>query len=657
MSGAPLWNNFIAYCLQVGLLIGAAGWLPAALRMRSPKARLLFWHALLAACLLIPLVQPWRSEAITATVQVTTGASVLVAPAAARRSWHISPGEIALAILMAGCMARLGLLATGFWRLRRYRRNSIPLEPAPAWAVEADLRLSSEIASPVTFGLWKPVVLLPANFPEFDPGLQDAILCHEILHVRRRDWLAMLTEELVRAGLWFHPAIWWLLGEIQLAREQTVDRAVIDMTRAREQYVDALLSVAGAALQLDLAPAPLFLRKRHLKLRVISILKETRMSKTRTVSTLAAGLAVLAGACWFVTAAFPLWAAPQSVTDAAGVSVDAQGAHFMHRAPVLYPRDAQIAGTEGTVLAQVKVDADGNVSDASILSGPDPLRKPVLQSVLSWHFTKDAAGSTRQIGVTFRLPEPAAPGTLNAQRDAAIAATQVLASAQGVLNGKRSSTPSVVPDAQGSATSNGTDLVIERRMAPAQSDIVTVQAIQLEGLGIPDDEFLAKLPPLHVNDRVSRETLRNFLQAVHQLDGHLMASFGSASAAPDNVTLRISAPYAEGQRITTDLARTAPMVPGVIPIGGRVQNNKLISSTQPVYPEIAKSARIQGTVELAALIGPDGHVQQLSVVSGHPLLRQSALDAVKTWVYEPTLLNGSPVSVSTTVDIIFTLSQ
>lgn len=305
MSGGLLWNNFIAYCLQVGLLTGAAGWLPAALRMRSPKARLLFWQALLAACLLIPLLQPWRSEVVTATVQVSTGATILAAPAVARRSWHVSPAEVALAILMAGCLARLGLLATGFWRLRRYRRNSIPLEPAPAWAVEADLRLSNEVASPVTFGLRKPVVLLPANFPEFDAGLQDAILCHEIMHVRRRDWLAMLGEELVRAGLWFHPAIWWLLGEIQLAREQTVDRAVIGMTKAREQYVDALLTVAGAALQLDLAPALLFLRKRHLKYRVVSILKETRMSKTRTVSTLAAGLAILAGACWFVTAAFP----------------------------------------------------------------------------------------------------------------------------------------------------------------------------------------------------------------------------------------------------------------------------------------------------------------------------------------------------------------
>ena len=644
MSGAFLWNNFIAYCLQVGLLIGAAGWLPTALRMRSPKARLLFWHALLVACLLIPLVQPWRSEAITAAVQVSTGATVLVAPAAARPSWHISPREIALAILMAGVMARLGLLATGFWRLRRYRRNSIPFEPAPAWAVEADLRISSEIASPVTFGLRKPVVLLPANFPEFDPGLQDAILCHEIWHVRRRDWLAMLAEELVRAGLWFHPAIWWLLGEIQLAREQTVDRAVIDMTKAREQYVDALLTVAGAALQLDLAPAPLFLRKRHLKLRVVSILKETKMSKTRTVSTLAAGLAMLAGACWFVTAAFPLWAAPQSVTDAAGVSVDAQGARFMHRAPVTYPRDAQMAGVEGVVLAQVKVDSDGSVSDASILSGPEQLRKPVLQSVLSWHFTKDAAGSTRQIGVTFHLPAPEASGTLNAERDAAIAAAQVVAvpPSGGVANGKRSSTPSVVPAVPGS-------------MPAEVSDVVTVQAIQLQGLGIPDDEFLAKLPPLHVNDRVTRQTLFTFLQAVHQLDAHLNASFGSANAAPNNVTLRISAPYVEGQRITTDAAKTA--FPGALPVGGAVQNNKLVSKTDPVYPEIAKSARISGTVELAALIGADGFMKQLTVISGHPLLRQAALDAVKNWVYEPTLLNGSPVSVSTTVDIIFTLSQ
>ena len=88
-----------------------------------------------------------------------------------------------------------------------------------------------------------------------------------------------------------------------------------------------------------------------------------------------------------------------------------------------------------------------------------------------------------------------------------------------------------------------------------------------------------------------------------------------------------------------------------------MQNAKLIRQPQPIYPQIAKSARISGTVELSAIIGEDGKIQSLQVVSGHPLLRQAALDAVKQWVYQPTLLNEQPVKVSTTIDVIFTLSQ
>jgi protein TonB len=95
----------------------------------------------------------------------------------------------------------------------------------------------------------------------------------------------------------------------------------------------------------------------------------------------------------------------------------------------------------------------------------------------------------------------------------------------------------------------------------------------------------------------------------------------------------------------------------IVNVGGRVQAAKLIRTPQPVYPQIARQARISGTVELAAIIGEDGHIQSLNVVSGHPLLRQAALDAVKQWVYQPTLLNEQPVKVNTTIDVIFTLGQ
>lgn len=91
--------------------------------------------------------------------------------------------------------------------------------------------------------------------------------------------------------------------------------------------------------------------------------------------------------------------------------------------------------------------------------------------------------------------------------------------------------------------------------------------------------------------------------------------------------------------------------------GGNVQAARLINRVQPTYPPLARQARIQGTVRLHAIIAKDGTVQQLEVLSGHPLLVQSALDAVRQWRYQPTLLNNEPVEVDTTIDVIFSLNQ
>jgi periplasmic protein TonB len=77
----------------------------------------------------------------------------------------------------------------------------------------------------------------------------------------------------------------------------------------------------------------------------------------------------------------------------------------------------------------------------------------------------------------------------------------------------------------------------------------------------------------------------------------------------------------------------------------------------PVYPEIAKQARVQGTVVLEAVIGPRGNVTSLTVLRPIPLLDQSAIDAVRQWVYAPTLLNGVPVPVIMTVTVNYKLSS
>jgi len=96
--------------------------------------------------------------------------------------------------------------------------------------------------------------------------------------------------------------------------------------------------------------------------------------------------------------------------------------------------------------------------------------------------------------------------------------------------------------------------------------------------------------------------------------------------------------------------------PKRIRVGGNVQSARLIRQPKPVYPPLARQARIQGTVRFNAIIGKDGHIQNLTLVSGHPLLVPAATAAVKQWVYKPTLLNGEPVEVVTVIDVKFTLS-
>src|SRR5271170_1517497 len=95
--------------------------------------------------------------------------------------------------------------------------------------------------------------------------------------------------------------------------------------------------------------------------------------------------------------------------------------------------------------------------------------------------------------------------------------------------------------------------------------------------------------------------------------------------------------------------------PSRIRVGGNVASAKLVRQVTPLYPPIAKTAHISGTVILHAVIAKDGTIQELTYVSGPPLLMKNAMDAVRQWRYSPTLLNGDPVEVDTTISVVFTL--
>lgn len=110
---------------------------------------------------------------------------------------------------------------------------------------------------------------------------------------------------------------------------------------------------------------------------------------------------------------------------------------------------------------------------------------------------------------------------------------------------------------------------------------------------------------------------------------------------------------------TAEAPKPKPVVetPQRIAIGGQVLASKILERPQPIYPPLARQARIEGTVILHGVIGRDGRINQLNVVSGHPLLTKAALDAVQRWRYTPTTLNGQPVEVEAPIEVRFRLSQ
>ena len=107
---------------------------------------------------------------------------------------------------------------------------------------------------------------------------------------------------------------------------------------------------------------------------------------------------------------------------------------------------------------------------------------------------------------------------------------------------------------------------------------------------------------------------------------------------------------------STPVAVPKVATPTRVRVSAGVTEGLLIRKVTPGYPPLARQARIQGAVVLAAVIGKDGSIQNLKVVSGHPMLTSSALEAVRQWKYKPYFLNGEPVEVDTQVTVNFTLA-
>jgi len=621
MNSDLLLENVLLWSAQVTILALAAA--VASIALRQPRARFHFWQAILIAALLLPVAAPWKQPAAIALnfpATVATPAPATALPVSSAPLWQIEP---VFALLAAGVLARLLWIAGGLLRLRQIRRKAeqiaeLSYDAPVSFAASARWYYSDDVSSPVTFGWLRPAILLPTHVRDLPAEVQEAITSHELLHVQRRDWLFVMAEELVRSLLWFHPAIWLVLGRIQLSREEVVDRAVVEATGDRTGYLNALMTIAAKKLQPDVAPAPLFLKKRQLAVRVQALLKESTRSASRLAAhvSAAASLAVIGAvaAVWF----FPLRSAAQVVPDDPGITVQA-GAPLAHRPPVRNP-----GGTTGDVLLELTLNSKGEVADARVLSGPQELRKSALASALEWHYLA-ATAPPSLVHATIHFGE----------RSAALAAAP----------------PPPPPPPPPGRAKGGTGARIGTGPPPPPPpppppDSGIVRGIESLGLSPDLQQRVQNILTVHEGDTLKLADWNRIRELLQGIDEHLVFTvLGSGTSDPQRagIVLRIM--------LAGNAAQPSP------PATGAFNAPVPIQKREPEYTPEARQAGLQGAVLLRVMIDETGVPQDIQVVRSLGLgLDQKAIEAVKNWRFKPgTTKYGQPVRVAANIEISFRL--
>ncbi len=205
---------------------------------------------------------------------------------------------------------------------------------------------------------------------------------------------------------------------------------------------------------------------------------------------------------WIFTALIAPAAA--QVTDPPGVRVILSGSTVLHRTSVPYPKAARDKGIEGTVIVEATLDGKGNVVDARILSGPEELRRAVLESVLLWHFAQDAANSVRPVQIRFERPRQS----------------------------NRAAAPDFFPS-----------LIVLQRFPAGPLDR-TLRHIEI--LGLPEEarRQLASRLPVHEGDILTQELADATGRVVRDFDEHM--NLGFRRDANDDAVLEILAPGYRG---------------------------------------------------------------------------------------------------------------
>jgi len=567
-------SDLLAQAAWKGTVLLAAGfaaaWLPARV---SAAFRHYCWTIALAALLALPLVIAWSpkwrvplpvSQKPAPTVMVVRGgtahASTPPAPAGNPLPWIYAAGVALVAIRFAAGAVRTRRLLAGSTRLSR------PGLPRCVRVVE-----SPHAPVPMVWGIFRPLIALPAASRRWPAERLRAVLLHELIHVQRRDLLAQMIAQAACCVYWFHPLTWIAAREQRRERERACDDAVLARGIGAAEYAGHLVDlVRGLTVQ-----APAMAEASDFEGRVRALL-----DRGRNRAPMGRGLAVAVSLLALV-----LIVPMASITSYAAAAAHSPMAATFAAAPVSAANDAPLAVAAPAARATKRAPSS---------------RVPLLTAAAA--------------AVTPALEEQgtvgALVGTVSDPSGARIPGARILA-----RNLEGSNEETIVADAAGEFAVH-----------------VPAGRYELE----------VRVPGFKIGRR----------QAVVTAGGVARSdAFMELGEVNEAATVKGSRPAVPAPR--------AAVPPQRIPIGGNVQATKLLSQPRPVYPDDLQQQGVTGTVKIRAVIGKDGRLLNPKVINTevHPGLAKAALDAVGKWLYQPTLLNGQPVEVLTTIDIAFELDQ
>jgi beta-lactamase regulating signal transducer with metallopeptidase domain len=339
----------------------------------------------------------------TAPAANSAGATL---PAPNRIPWR----TLVQAAWVVGLVLCLTPVAATLWRLRSLRRMSLPWpelsRTAQALAEECGLRRRVEVlrheqvSSPMTFGVWRPVILMPTHASTWSDADLERALVHEMEHVRRADWIVHLTARVASSAYWFHPLAWIAWRQLALEAERACDDAVV-ARHERTDYAEQLVTLAQSLTE-TAEPALGMAHRSDLAARVSALLDDTR---PRGRAGLRAVVLTMASAAVAVVGLAPLRAI--AVTrDRAGDQPIAEQAAIAEQQPPMSRRlralDRELVeAAESGDLDDVRdlIDAGANI-DAVVYGDGSPLIAAVRANRMAVVMELLNRGADVNLGVT-----------------------------------------------------------------------------------------------------------------------------------------------------------------------------------------------------------------------------------------------------------------